>query len=67
MKDLISEVANKLLYEQTPEEIHAYLIAEGMTEGDAFLTYQAGKILLNGRIEAAAIPIAESFSTRYKR
>lgn len=67
MKDLIGQTANKILYEQSPEEIRAFLIGEGMTEGEAFLTYKAGQIIAQSRAEAPAVPIAQSFSTRYKR
>ena len=67
MKDLISQTANKILYDQTPEEIHAFLIGEGMTEEDAFLTYQAGKMIAKMREEAPPIPITPAFFTRSRR
>jgi hypothetical protein len=63
MKDLIGQTATKILYDQTPEEIHAFLIGEGMSEGEAFLTYQAGKIIAKDRSESPIVQLTTSSGT----
>ena len=46
MKDLIRRTAAALALDVPKEDIHRMLVTdEGMTEYEAFLTYQAAKIL----------------------
>jgi hypothetical protein len=48
---LIVRVANALDMGASNEDIHAFLIAE-LSECDAYLTFRAGEILHNARVDA---------------
>lgn len=56
MEDYIGYVANALDYEISVDEIHANLIAKGLTEAQAFYTYMAGRIIHNDRVEDSIAP-----------
>lgn len=52
MKDCIGRVANALGAGATAEDIYDMLVnGEGMSVGDAYLTYKAGELLLQSREE----------------
>ena len=53
MKDRIRIVADALSYGMTPEEVHDMLKSEyKMSEENIYLTYQAGRIIYDDRINS---------------
>ena len=43
--DLLGRVAVRIIYEQSPQQIHDFLIGQGLSEYQAWLTYVGAKML----------------------